>query len=82
MLMTLVPLIKKSLLHYRKHKDLSLFIEARRLVSFTFHFVLSFELATVRMMLWGIIPCILVDATNSLMEHHAFRFHPNSWAYF
>jgi hypothetical protein len=58
MLMTLVRLIKKSLLHHRKRKDLSLLIETRRFVSFTFHFVLSFELATVRMMLWCIIPCI------------------------
>jgi len=82
MLMTLVPLIKKSLLHYRKRKDLLLLIEARLFVSFTFHFVLSFEFVTVRMMLWGIIPCILVHATRILVEHRAFRFHPHSWAYF
>jgi hypothetical protein len=72
-------LINKSILYYRKGKDLPLLIEARRFVSFMFHFVLSFELATVRMM---IIPCILVDATNILVEQHAFRFHPHSWTYF
>jgi len=32
MLMTLVSFLKKSLLRYRKSKDLSLLIEARRLV--------------------------------------------------
>ena len=51
-------------------------------MSFKFHFVLSFELATVGMVLWGVTPCILVDYTNILMEHHAFRFHPHRGDYF
>ena len=80
MLMTLVPLIKKSLLHYRKSKDISFLIKARLFMFFTLHFVLSFELATVRMMLWGIISCILVDAPNILAEHRAFLFRPHRWA--